>query len=270
MPSFVAEFADSLQDVPDTPASRPNGPYGLARGQLRDRARRGASHFWAPTGPARRPAQDPPGLVPSERGPGVPPGSPDIDTEHPRPRRLHARESGVSPLLDRRRAPRVLRPAVTHFSASVLRARVPALLERMGLADRAHEPIARFSKGMVQRLALAQALLAEPDLLVLDEPMEGLDLEAAAPAPGDRRQSSGTRESRAPRFARPGRGGAGLRPAGRAGRGTARLSRFPRSLLRDPDTGGERSSRSGLGHSLSILTGACHERSRRTSPVSKH
>ena len=55
---------------------------------------------------------------------------------------------------------------------------MPALLERVGLADRAHEPIARFSKGMVQRLALAQALIAEPDLLVLDEPMEGLDLTA--------------------------------------------------------------------------------------------
>ena len=62
--------------------------------------------------------------------------------------------------------------------ASVLRARVPALLEKMGLTDRAHEPIARFSKGMVQRLALAQALIAEPDLLVFDEPMEGLDLGA--------------------------------------------------------------------------------------------
>jgi ABC-2 type transport system ATP-binding protein len=60
--------------------------------------------------------------------------------------------------------------------ASILKSRIPALLERVGLADRAHEPIARFSKGMVQRLALAQALLAEPDLLVLDEPMEGLDL----------------------------------------------------------------------------------------------
>jgi len=58
------------------------------------------------------------------------------------------------------------------------RTRVPALLDRVGLADRAHEPIARFSKGMVQRLALAQAVLAEPELLVLDEPMEGLDLTA--------------------------------------------------------------------------------------------
>lgn len=54
--------------------------------------------------------------------------------------------------------------------------RIPALLDKMGLADRAREPIARFSKGMVQRLALAQALLTEPDLLVLDEPTEGLDL----------------------------------------------------------------------------------------------
>jgi ABC-2 type transport system ATP-binding protein len=59
---------------------------------------------------------------------------------------------------------------------SMLRTRVQTVLDRVGLADRAHEPIARFSKGMVQRLALAQAMLAEPDLLVLDEPMEGLDL----------------------------------------------------------------------------------------------
>jgi len=57
-----------------------------------------------------------------------------------------------------------------------LRRRVPALLERVGLADRPREPIGRFSKGMIQRLGLAQALLNEPDLLVLDEPTEGLDL----------------------------------------------------------------------------------------------
>jgi len=61
--------------------------------------------------------------------------------------------------------------------SSVLRTRVPALLDRVGLADRAAEPIGRYSKGMVQRLALAQALLTEPDLLVLDEPLEGLDLD---------------------------------------------------------------------------------------------
>src|SRR5207248_11355605 len=54
--------------------------------------------------------------------------------------------------------------------------RVDALLERVGLADRRREPIGRFSKGMVQRLGLAQALVNDPDLLVLDEPTEGLDL----------------------------------------------------------------------------------------------
>ncbi len=61
-------------------------------------------------------------------------------------------------------------------SAAALDARVPELLARVGLADRAREPIARFSKGMVQRLGLAQALLNDPDLLILDEPTEGLDL----------------------------------------------------------------------------------------------
>jgi ABC-2 type transport system ATP-binding protein len=54
--------------------------------------------------------------------------------------------------------------------------RVDALIERVGLADRRREPVARFSKGMVQRLGLAQALVNDPDLLVLDEPAEGLDL----------------------------------------------------------------------------------------------
>jgi ABC-2 type transport system ATP-binding protein len=57
-----------------------------------------------------------------------------------------------------------------------VRSRVGQLLERVGLADRGKEPIARFSKGMVQRLSVAQALINEPDLLVLDEPNEGLDL----------------------------------------------------------------------------------------------
>lgn len=68
--------------------------------------------------------------------------------------------------------------SLSGVSPSILRNRVPELLDRMGLADRACEAIARYSKGMVQRLALAQAIVADPDLLVLDEPMEGLDLGA--------------------------------------------------------------------------------------------
>ena len=54
--------------------------------------------------------------------------------------------------------------------------RVAQFLELVGLSNRCREPIARFSKGMIQRLALAQALLNDPELLVFDEPTEGLDL----------------------------------------------------------------------------------------------
>jgi ABC-2 type transport system ATP-binding protein len=66
--------------------------------------------------------------------------------------------------------------ALSLVAEGAVRQRAPKLLERVGLADRAREPIARFSKGMIQRLAVAQALINDPDLLVCDEPSEGLDL----------------------------------------------------------------------------------------------
>lgn len=61
------------------------------------------------------------------------------------------------------------------LTARERRRRADALIERVGLSHARGRPLRKFSKGMIQRIGIAQALVNDPDLVVLDEPMSGLD-----------------------------------------------------------------------------------------------
>lgn len=61
------------------------------------------------------------------------------------------------------------------MESSVLKRRIPELLEKVGIGHAGHIPLRGYSKGMLQRVGIAQALLNDPKLVILDEPQSGLD-----------------------------------------------------------------------------------------------
>jgi ABC-type multidrug transport system ATPase subunit len=86
-----------------------------------------------------------------------------LPEESPFPRELRALDALVL-LATLRRTPR-----------ERAKARASELLERVGLAAERRTPLGRFSRGMLRRFGLAQALVHEPELVLLDEPTAGLD-----------------------------------------------------------------------------------------------
>lgn len=65
--------------------------------------------------------------------------------------------------------------ALKGIAPDVAKRRIPELMEMVGLSDVLHKKMRKFSGGMIQRVGIAQALLNEPQILLLDEPTAGLD-----------------------------------------------------------------------------------------------
>ena len=115
------------------------------------------------------------------------------------------------------------------LSAAERRERIPPLLDRVGLGGRGRSKLGEYSKGMQQRVGLAQALLNRPTLVFLDEPTSGLDPVGRYEVREIIRELREPGRDRLPEFPLPERGRGDVRPgryrqgrAARAGRDAGR------------------------------------------------
>jgi ABC-2 type transport system ATP-binding protein len=69
--------------------------------------------------------------------------------------------------------------ALHHLPAATAATRRDELLQLLGLGEASHQRLSTFSKGMKQKVVLASALIHRPDVLILDEPLDGLDANSA-------------------------------------------------------------------------------------------
>ena len=69
----------------------------------------------------------------------------------------------------------ILSGKLSGMTLAMLKIRIPDLLDRMKLSAATQQKVGGFSKGMKQRLGMANALIHDPDILIFDEPMSGLD-----------------------------------------------------------------------------------------------
>ena len=73
-----------------------------------------------------------------------------------------------------------LRGRLFEMTEETIRASIVRLLDGFGILDRQHDPMVGFSKGMTQKVVLSSALLTHPRVMILDEPLSGLDVETTS------------------------------------------------------------------------------------------
>ena len=154
---------------PSTSASG-GGPSRSSRASTSRSSTATCSACWGRTAPARRrPSRSPWGSC------GPRSGSVELGVAGPLTRRLPAREPVLLRLPLRPRVPELLRAALRTGRATSGASASSSCSRDVGLSDAADTHLRKYSKGMLQRIGIAQALINDPELVLLDEPMTGLD-----------------------------------------------------------------------------------------------